>query len=801
MTGRSSQRETTAVETGSPLASLAEAVVWAGVTAVIVLRFLTPTEGAYLAASLELAIIGLGVAAGVAWLWTAIGRRLTPLSWRDLPPLLLVGGHLVAGITSWNSSQALAPVRSGLCEWLASGTLWLLLRELWSPGDRHSDEIRHRILGRLLMSLGLVLAGVGLWQHYIAFPAQVRSYEDLKRRVVEEMGLAVPAVAPTGNPTVAPLDVEAIALVPRSPSLRRAWRELEIPEHPGSRLLWEQRLKSREPLGFFSLANTLAGVLLVVLVVLGHTLVDRFRRRRGSRSHLLLLPLFCVIAFVFLLTKSRTAVVALAVVALLDGFAMWRDTLGVSKRWIRLVLGTLVVLGLILTVAVATGGLDLYVLTEAGKSLRYRAEYWWGTLALLTSSPERFVGGAGLGNFRPHYLAFKLPRSSEEVLDPHNALLDVWANGGLLALVGLCALWWQLRPWGAAVSLPFSTTRDRSEASRISLAVWLGGVVGFVVAVLLFQWDERLIIAGAGFAVLDLLLQRLPLFDIHEDGEGATAQDEVPRDGLVREASPWALGCRWGAWALAIHLLGAGGIGMPALHVLLWLLWCGRGVRSLDDARANAEKVSLVRPRVVVGTRATMLSLVFVLTLRSVWLPVATARDLVARGDELLATQGPVAEAESLFKSATTIDPLATDALHRLVQFETQRAFEGTATDDRRRQAWDRAIAWQREVLRREPASGHGYAHMAELWGARFQQTGDRTHAVPAIEAWERALALYPHQAQWNVGAARLAVALGDHSRAAAWKKRALELDNLNRQAGHRDKLLSPADRQFLESP
>ncbi len=47
--------------------------------------------------------------------------------------------------------------------------------------------------------------------------------------------------------------------------------------------------------------------------------------------------------------------------------------------------------------------------------------------------------GVGPGNFAAPYLRYKLPEASEEILDPHNLFLEVWATGGFWALLALMA--------------------------------------------------------------------------------------------------------------------------------------------------------------------------------------------------------------------------------------------------------------------------------------------------------------------------------------------------------------------------
>ena len=95
-----------------------------------------------------------------------------------------------------------------------------------------------------------------------------------------------------------------------------------------------------------------------------------------------------------------------------------------------------VIVGVGIAAAALSGGLDFAVLSQAPKSLRYRLEYWQGTWATIR---EHLWLGTGPANFRDYYFRHKLPESSEEIADPHNFILDVWANAGLLGLIGLLA--------------------------------------------------------------------------------------------------------------------------------------------------------------------------------------------------------------------------------------------------------------------------------------------------------------------------------------------------------------------------
>src|SRR5262249_26552785 len=139
----------------------------------------------------------------------------------------------------------------------------------------------------------------------------------------------------------------------------------------------------------------------------------------------LLLLLYCLI-----LTKSRTAWTGLLVAGALWGAAsLVTNRRRITRRvWLSLGLGTAGVL--ILFVIAALGkGFDAEVISEAPKSLSYRFQYWHGALRTVSASP---IFGTGPGNFRHPYLRYKVAESSEEIADPHNWLLDLWASGGLL---------------------------------------------------------------------------------------------------------------------------------------------------------------------------------------------------------------------------------------------------------------------------------------------------------------------------------------------------------------------------------
>ena len=254
-------------------------------------------------------------------------------------------------------------------------------------------------------------------------------------------------------------------------------------------------------------------------------------------------------------------------------------------------LGLVAALGVVVVSALVIGGLktgrlDPLVVTEAGKSLQYRGEYWVGAWRVITENPSAFWFGRGPGNFGWAYLQHKLPEASEEIRDPHNMVLDVWATAGVwaaLALVSALGLGLYNALGPASKRLPPAKPAESVSQAELDgppeRALWLvgWGGAGLVVVVLLgrlnlfdFELQVRWVILGFGWVMAAVLGQalwrRLPI-------------------------SAAALGAA--ALAVSVNLIAAGGIGFSAVAMPLWAL-VALGLNLRDDRPCH-------RPRVVDG--------------------------------------------------------------------------------------------------------------------------------------------------------------------------------------------------------
>lgn len=362
----------------------------------------------------------------------------------------------------------------------------------------------------------------------------------------------------------------------------------------------DRLLGSNEPFSTFGLANSLAGFLvgplvLAVAMMIRNLADDKAPGSRWGVIGLAAAPLLCLLTCL-ILTKSRSAYIGLFLaVAVLA----WQERRKVPAR---LLLGAglsgLALVVALVAVGLATGRLDREVLTQSSLSMRYRWEYWQGAWGVITEGAQgqaagasTFWSGVGPGNFGSHYLLHKLPQSSEEIQDPHDLFLEVWATAGFWALLALVAaltlaFWNLLGPAAAGpgeddkprVRLrrrPSDVSRETSPIATAALPAGAPDRLGWLT-----------LSAGLG-VVMVLLVGQMNLF-----------QGDLLIRWLILSAS-WLLAALFGLgfWrrvplpatafgaavlACVVNLLAAGGIGMPAVALVLWLL-IALGLNLRDD--------------------------------------------------------------------------------------------------------------------------------------------------------------------------------------------------------------------------
>lgn len=718
---------------------------WWGMALLVVLnvRWFLPTEATAEGATLGLAVFWCAAAAITAWL--TIERDAVSSRWTraDAAVALLVGGHLLSGVIVLIQGGQRQLSGNLIAEWLGVAGTWMVIRDFL-----RIPWFRSAIWQSTLMSL-VLLGAYGCWQHWVELPL-----------MAQRMGPKFDAVRAARAAGTSSLEEQELA---------REGVPLSEPEFT----LFEKRLRdSREPFAFFALANTLggflaAGTMLLLADILrgGVTAMAIERKPRG----ILVGTGMCLLAGL-LLTKSRTAWVALGAVSLFAFSLRWkRNTPFATAGKRSLMVATAVLVGFIVVGAALTkyGSWDRETLAEAPKSLLYRWQYWTGTFRLIVEQP---ILGGGLGQFRTAYLRVKDPAASEEIADPHNLLLDVWFHGGLLAVAGM--LWMVLSLFWTTLKL--ARTDDVAPVFQpvvrgtelFAIAPWI--VFGWQLLID-GAWDDRLLVMGGIFT--------------------AWAVWNRLQGGWLRTPSRTACGLT--ALVLVTHLLGAGGIGYAAVMQFLLVLLSGTFSLVTDVAPAPTPQSAIWIRRGVTAMAA----------LCALWLWNPLQRSLLDVADGLAARGASSTALQIAYEKAkvgNAWDPIPCARLAELafrdVQDEAAKPGSvGPKDIERVTQEWLATIA-------RDPANPHWWHRLGETVLHWHQRHPAPDLAAAAVQHLETAVQKYPTNARWQTDLSDAAEAAGNTEQATRAAMAALTQDEINQRFGHVERRLTEEIRGRLSA-
>ncbi len=692
-------------------------------------------------------VLALWITAGIALAGAfAGGTQRFRWSWADLGVIALVA---LVGASAGHGVERRVAINLAW-EWSGFGLAYLLVRNL--PRTRGESNA---LIGALAAT-AVAVAVYGLWQVAVELPAQQLRFARHRLEVLQILGIA--------------------------------------PGTSAEKMFVDRLMGSNEPFSTFALANSLAGFLVGPLVVMLSVIWDNLTRRegKGSRAGALLLavaPLSAVV-ICLLLTKSRSAYIGLTVGVLV---LAWRERTRLPARTLALAaVGVLVLLAALVTAGLKTGRLDRQVLTESGKSLRYRQEYWIGAWRAINESPRAFWSGFGPGNFPAPYLRHKLPQASEEINDPHNFVLEVWSTAGVLAVVAL----------GVAVVFglinPFLPLRKTPDAKHDDEAWGLDDPAAPP------RSPGWLLLCAAGGWILVLLVGHLDLigggdFERWVILGGAWALAVACGVSLWRRRplDPAALGAA--ALATFINLSAAGGIGFPAVALTLWsLVALGSNLR--DDRAAGRLRgpIGRLAPFALAALWAALLGS-FVGGATPYWKAEAA---LNAAQDAIRDRPPDFNRAEAAYIRAQEVDRFSA------------RPWLGQANLDY--EVWkERGARYEDQRWKKIPVEMYEANHAPrseQSWSRQLERARMMTLILKSIadklpprellryrgniaEATRKAMLLYPTNASLHARLAEISAEIGMIPDAVKEGQRALELDSLT---PHADKKLEPRVRDWI---
>jgi O-antigen ligase len=695
------------------------------------------------------------IVTGVAVASSLIGGTLrVRSSWADLAFIALVA------FVAQSASHAIdrRPAINLAWEWGAFAFAYLILRNL--PRTRGESTALAGVLAATAVSVSVY----GLYQVGVELPEVQRKF------------LANPAAV---------------------------FRMLGIePGTPSEALFRNRLLGSNEPFSTFGLANSLAGFLVGPLVVMLAVAWGNLTDPDGKPARLSALALagFPILAVLvcLILTKSRSAYLGLVTAVLV---LAWRERLRLSKR--TLLVGMAAGLFVLFALAIgglATGRLDRQVVTEAGRSLGFRRQYWVGTWRAITATPRSFWRGYGPGNFAAPYVLHKLPEASEEISDPHSLVLEVWATAGVWAVVALgctvvLTLWNTLGPPASKTADPPDNeweSASRSPQHRDPSAppegpAWLvaSASAGWLAVVFfraqdMFQGDlfDRWLVLGAAWGAAV--------------GAGWLLWKRRPLDSAVLGAA---------VLAVLVNLLAAGGISFPSVALALWTLAAlGQNLRTDRPCGRLREFRGRIPAFGVAAVWVAFLG-IFVGAATPYW----KAEAAMADAEEALRTRPPALErAEAAYERAKDADIYSARPWLAMAALEYEIwSSRGAKPEDLR---WKKIpIEMYKAVdAPRPPNAWTRHRERARMTSLLLKQIGPSLspkevarYRADVVEASRTATRLYPTNASLQAWLAEASAEIGMIGDAAKAGAEALRLHALT---PHNDKKLDPKVKLWLES-
>lgn len=536
------------------------------------------------------------------------------------------------------------------------------------------------------------------------------------------------------------------------------WASQGVDPDSGTVALFEQRMKSGEVGGFFAHTNVAASYLVMCgLASLGLTLalwpsddprngvrhgrgagpLDRVevseRRSDSSRNFTVVALTAAATAFIFsalTLTGSLggwlSAAVAMVFYVVAWGF---RGSIARMPRaawifgWAAVIVGCM-----------AGVGYGLYFDRLPGASLTFRWEYWKASADMVFDYPWT---GVGRENFGRHYVQYKPIHSPEEVANPHNLLVQVAAEWGVLGLLGVMVM-----VIGGSITAGRSLIDGISNVRADSLAM--------------HATRERLIVGLCGAGLLaGLVVVRPFLMDADDPNliywtsvtgglTWSAAYCVLALPAWSRSAPVLRIGVAAALISFLIHELINFAAFVPASGYTFFVLFAGL-VAMRGDLQLSSGVIGLPKGTDVVRWSLTAVAAaVTVLVAVMIYRPVAATGWHLTDARELARSGQPVAAVERLQIA------IATDALDPIPPAETARlqaelvVGSAGARDVSRTEILFDSAKNLTTAIRRDPFNVSLQRGLAQIRLQYASATGDDEAYLAAVEAAQRILRLYP---------------------------------------------------------
>ncbi|WP_339742544.1 O-antigen ligase family protein [uncultured Rubinisphaera sp.] len=719
------------------------AILWCLVNALIWCQLFLPAESVGQGDLVLIHSCWFAVLAIVGWGIFKLSNRTLIFDGIDLFLGLLCAGPVVSFVSMWMTGGELRTGLFFVWSWFTTAITVLLMRRLIPLFSIKLPVV-------IVLSTALVMSFLGIYQHFYFYA----SAEAEVLPLIENYQTAVQSLEPSNDSEFArQRALEKIS------ALERELSRMGIPREPHAQLMFVQRLRdSREPFGFFALANTLGGFLALALVLMMGVVIYRAVDSSARIQFAISIIVWFILAYCLMLTKSRTAWVGSFVC--LTGLLIFH--IGRVKytgfTLVKYLGAGFILILIIVGIAFWTGSLDVQVVLESNKSLAYRLDYWKSSWDMLQ---HHAVFGAGPGNFRQHYLEYKLPRSSEEILDPHNLWFDAWSNGGLLSLLGLVGLF---------ISGGLSFLRENPIANQVQSLelipstqnVIIISALSVVFSGLLVPPETVRYIEVTGFWVVAMILASLLI-------NWLVKQWRIPDSVLL-----------WAACSMVIHLHGAGGFSMPIILQLV-LIFAISTRPICPTFRVNSRVAGLL----MLGAGLVMLGMSIPGVIRP------------RLAESVALSKLPQTQSTSAYRR-TIQEWIAVDGWNPNPWFQLSNQLQQESKQSKDAEKLLEACQMLEQAISRDPAGYQYFGELAACQFEHFQRTGSKQSLEAALQFQEKAVNRYPTKPELLV---QLADYYSQAERLVSAKntaEEALRLDQINHQFGHSDRYLDEDQLKML---
>jgi O-antigen ligase len=514
---------------------------------------------------------------------------------------------------------------------------------------------------------------------------------------------------------------------------------------------FHQKVMAGEIVGFSASPNTLAALLAMLSVVAAGAAIQRIVDRDERWWPVAIAAPLPLAAVVIYFTHSKAAFVSPVLAAIcLAAFAIARPML--ARRH------AIVFVASIVLILAASGALVGYGATHGNlvnDSLNFRWRYWVGSARLIAHHP---LLGVGWNNFGDQYLAFREPIASEEIKDPHNLIVRVVAElgivGGALLIAWLVRLWWELtRP--VSEQEPIASTCTAPPA--LKFITWLAAAAMAVNVLCSIDFAQ-----DVNWIFLEVLKRGL-YFALIVMAMILVAFRSTQRQELDDRPAPWMLAALLVAVgifllhnAIDFSLFESG-----PMWVFMMLTGAALGTRTHlagELARRDSEAAPRASSRATAGMALVGLALLWIAMGLVLVLPIVVAESKAQASDDAM-RNNDLPRAAQLARSAYETLPFSnSDYLYRAAR---------ALPPDQGREAL-------REAIRVNPTAGLYYRTLATI-----EKRSPAPNAKTLRDAFEQAIALDPNDVTLRIEYAEMLEKLGLADQARQQYRTALEKNDL----------------------